>query len=158
MTNRSVLLLATNKKEYFKFALNCAESIKLHNPGLQIFIATNIKTDKDFSDIKLLTISEEIAKLCIETKLYLDNFLQTEETLFIDSDCLCFGNLDPIFKACQGMDVTVIGRTPPLEKNWGGGDKGAEFARNEFSIDKSILFNGGFYYIKKTARTKRIYR
>jgi len=142
MTNRSVLLLATNKKEYFKFALNCAESIKLHNPGLQIFIATNIKTDKDFSDIKLLTISEEIAKLCIETKLYLDNFLQTEETLFIDSDCLCFGNLDPIFKACQGMDVTVIGRTTPLEKYWGGGIKVQSLQGTNFLLINQYFLTG----------------
>jgi len=157
MSDRSVILLATNKPEYLKFAINCAESIKIHNPGLKIFIVTNVRPNKDFSGIKFLSISDELAGLYIEAKLYLDTFLQTEETLFIDSDCLCYGNLAPIFEACRGMDVTVIGRLTPLEKYWGTGPKGAEFARKEFLIDNSILFNGGFYYIKKTAVAKRIF-
>jgi hypothetical protein len=157
MTNRSVLLLATNKKEYLKFAINCAESIKIHNPGLPIFIATNMKPEKDLEGIKFLLVRDELAKLYIEAKLYLDTFLQTEETLFIDSDCLCYGKLDPLFEACQGMDVTVIGRLTPLEKYWGTGPKGAEFAREEFSIDNAITFNGGFYYIKRTPLTRRIF-
>jgi hypothetical protein len=157
MASRSVLLLATNKRQYLKFAINCAESVKRHNPELPIFIATNIQPDKQVEGVRFLPVSGDIAKLYIEAKLYLDTFLQTEETLFIDSDCLCYGNLDPIFDACQGMDVTVIGRLIPLEKYWGTGDKGAEFARKEFSIDNAILFNGGFYYIKKTSLTKRIF-
>jgi hypothetical protein len=157
MADRSVILLATNKPEYLKFAINCAESIKIHNPGLPIFIATNIKPDKDIAGVKFLSVSDELAKLYIEAKLYLDSFLQTEETLFIDSDCLCYDNLNPIFEACQGMDVAVIGRLIPLENYWGTGAKGAEYARKEFSIDMSIHFNGGFYYIKKTELTKRIF-
>jgi len=155
MKDRSVLLLATNKREYLQFALNCAASIKLHNPGLQIFIATNIEVKEAISGVTFLSVSNELAKLYIEAKIYLDDFLQTEETLFIDSDCLCYGSLDPIFEACRGMDVTVIGRPVPLESYWGTGH--SEFARKEFGIDKSILFNGGFYYFKKSELTKRIF-
>ena len=156
MTERSVLLLATNKKEYLQFAINCAESIKIHNPGLPIFIVTNIDPVADIPGIKFLPVKDELARLYIETKLYLDTFLQTAETLFIDSDCLCFSSLDPIFNACKGMDVTVIGRPVPLENYWGD-EKDAEYARKEFSIDRSILFNGGFYYINNTPVTKRIF-
>jgi len=155
MKDRSVLLLATNKTEYLEFALNCAASVQLHNPGLQIFIATNIKIYKKISGISFLSVSDELAKLYIEAKIYLDSFLQTEETLFIDSDCLCYGNLEPIFDACQGMDVTVIGRPVPLESYWGASH--SQFAQEEFGIDKSILFNGGFYYFKKSELTKRIF-
>jgi len=155
MKDRSVLLLATNKTEYLEFALNCAASVQLHNPGLQIFIATNIKIYKKISGIRFLAVSDELAKLYIEAKIYLDSFLQTEETLFIDSDCLCFGSLEPIFDACQGMDVTVIGRPVPLESYWGASH--SQFAQEEFGIDKSILFNGGFYYFKKSELTKRIF-
>lgn len=157
MKTRSVLLLATNKTQYLKFAINCVASIQIHNPGLPVFIATNIKTGADLPGIQFLSVSDELANLFIEAKLYLDTFLQTDETLFIDSDCLCFGNLDPIFDACQGMDVTVIGRLTPLEKYWGTGENGADFARKEFAIDNAILFNGGFYYIKKSPLTTVIF-
>jgi len=86
MTSRSVLLLATNKTQYLEFAINCAQSVKLHNPGLPLFIATNIQIDINISGVKFLYISEQLARLHIEAKLYLDTLLQTEETLFIDDN------------------------------------------------------------------------
>jgi hypothetical protein len=155
--NRSVLLLATNKQDYLQFALNCADSVRLHNPDLPIFIATNVKTAgfAPRSGIEFLDVPGEIAKLYIEAKLHIDKFLQTEETLFIDSDCLCYGDLAPVFEACNGMDVTVVGRVVPSEQYWG--ISGAPFAKKEFGIDQSILFNGGFYYIRKNEAAKQIY-
>jgi hypothetical protein len=151
---RSVLLLATNKQEYLQFALNCARSITLHNPDLPVFIVTNIKPQEQLTNVKYIALQDDLAKLAIEAKLYINIFLQTEETLFIDSDCLCFGNLDPIFEACRDMDVTVVGRTVSLEKYWG---KGADFAAEEFNIDRSIMFNGGLYFLRDTLITKQIF-
>ena len=157
LKNRSVLLLATNKQEYFQFALNCADSVRLHNPDLPVFIATNIKVDsyEHRTDIAFLTVPENIAKLHIEAKLHIDKFLQTEETLFIDSDCLCYGDLTPVFEACGGMDVTVAGRVVPIEQYWG--INLAPFARKEFGINESIIFNGGLYYIKKNELAEQIF-
>lgn len=154
MSKRSVLLLATNRQEYLQFALNCAASVNLHNPGLPVFIATNIAPTQSYPGVQFLNVSEELSKLFIEAKIYLDRFLQTEETLFIDSDCLCYGSLTPLFEACGGKDVTVIGRLIPLEDYW---SPNPEFARKEFSIDKSIIFNGGFYFLRKTELTERIF-
>ncbi|AMR31824.1 hypothetical protein A0256_10525 [Mucilaginibacter sp. PAMC 26640] len=154
MSKRSVLLLATNKQDYLQFALNCAQSIQLHNPGLPVYIATNIAPAATYPSVQFIPVPAEIAKLFIETKLYLDTFLQTEETLFIDSDCLVYADLSPLFDECKNSDVTVIGRAIPVEDYW---SPNPEFARKEFSIDQSIIFNGGFYFIKKTDLTKRIF-
>lgn len=155
MTHRSVILLATNKEEYLNFALNCAESVRLHNPDLPIFIVTNLKTDRIIADMKFITISDELAKLNIGAKVYLDHFIQTEETLFIDSDCLCYDNLNPVFEACNGHNFTTIGRLISWEDEWGS--ESAESARNLFGVDKYILGNGGFYYIKKAVITTQIF-
>jgi len=157
ITDRSVLLLATNKQEYLQFALNCADSVRLHNPDLPIFIATNIKIDSHTSrnDIKFLNVSEEIAELYLEAKLHLNDFLQTEETLFIDSDCLCYGDLTPIFEVCGDEDVTVIGKAIPIEGFWTG--DGVRLARETLGIGYSMLFNGGFYYIKRSELTDQIF-
>lgn len=154
MTSRSVILVGTNTKKYLNFALSCAASIQLHNPELPIFIATNIIPQKKYKGIHFIKVEEHIAKLFIETKLYLDTFLQTDETLYIDSDMLCFGDLTPIFDACKEMDVTVLGKLHPIEDYWG--DQ-ADFARKEFGIDHSILFNGGLYFLKKTELTTKIF-
>lgn len=155
MADRSVLIVGTNTKKYLDFALNCAESVRLHNPNLKIFIATNIIPKEPIQGIEFIEIEEKIAKLFIEVKLYIDTFLQTEETLYIDSDMLCFGNLNPVFDLCNAMDVTVLGKPVKLEDYWG--EEGAIFARENFNIDQSILFNGGLYYLKKTPLTTKIY-
>lgn len=60
---------------------------------------------------------------------------------------LCFGDLSPVFDLCSSMDVTVLGTPVKLEDYWG--EEGAVFARKQFNIDQSILFNGGLYYLKK---------
>jgi hypothetical protein len=153
--DRSVLLVGTNSKKYLDFAINCAESVRLHNPKLRIFIATNLLPDRKPEGIDFITISDEIAKLYIETKLYLDTFIQTKETLYLDSDMFCYGSLDPIFDCCSKMDVTVLGKAIPLQ-DWWGADK-VDYAKNQFGINQSILFNGGLYYLKKTDLTTKIY-
>ncbi|ARS38471.1 hypothetical protein CA265_01740 [Sphingobacteriaceae bacterium GW460-11-11-14-LB5] len=147
MKDRSVLILGTNSKKYLNFAINCARSIRLYNPDLKIFVGTNIIPEKNTDAIDFIKIENDIAKLFIETKLYLDVFLKTEETLYIDSDMLCFGDLSPVFDLCSSMDVTVLGTPVKLEDYWG--EEGAVFARKQFNIDQSILFNGGLYYLKK---------
>ncbi|MES2428719.1 MAG: hypothetical protein V4560_17180 [Bacteroidota bacterium] len=155
MQDRSVILLATNQKKYLDFALNCAESIKLHNPGLPIFIATNIITDKEYRGVKFVPVSDEVAKLTIAAKIYLDQLIQTEETLFIDSDCLCYGNLDLIFNTCAGHNVTTVGRLISRGEEWG--PKSAEHGMKNFGTDKFIIYNGGLYYIRKSDITNRIF-
>jgi hypothetical protein len=153
--SRSVLIIGTNSQKYLDFALNCAESIRFHNPKLKIYVGTNIKSKRIVPGVHFIEIEDRIAKLYIETKLYLDTFLQTEETLYIDSDMICYGSLDPIFDACSKMDVTVLGKTVPLDEYWG--IEGAKFARETFHIDQSILFNGGLYFLRKSMLTTKIY-
>ncbi|WP_146202924.1 hypothetical protein [Pedobacter paludis] len=53
------------------------------------------------------------------------------------------------------MDVTVIGKTVPLADYWG--EENVKFAKGEFKIDKSIMFNGGLYYLKRSVLTSDIY-
>lgn len=78
MKDRSVLILGTNSKKYLNFAINCARSIRLYNPDLKIFVGTNIIPEKNTDAIDFIKIENDIAKLFIETKLYLDVFLKTE--------------------------------------------------------------------------------
>jgi hypothetical protein len=155
MATRSVLLLATNKQKYLDFALNCAKSINIHNPGMPVYIATNIAAQQGYPGVQFVPVSDDQARLNIGTKVYLDQFIQTDETLFIDSDCLCYGNLNPVFDACQGHDVTVVGRLISRMEEWG--PKSAAHGMENFGTDKFIIYNGGFYYIKKSITTTKIF-
>ena len=156
--NRSVITFANNNLNYAKFALNCAQSILLFN-DIKVFIVSNLSFDIPQSfqnNIFIVKCKEEHAQLGIEGKLYINEYLQTEETLFIDSDCLCYSSLNPIFTICNGMDVSVVGKSVPLESFWG--DERAIAIRDEFGINETLLFNGAFYYLKNTIVTEKIFK
>lgn len=152
----SVITFANNKLTYAEFALNCAQSIVLFN-DIKVYIVSNLQfpIPQKFADrIFILKAKEEHARLGIEGKLYMDEYIQTTHTFFIDSDCLCYGSLTPVFNVCSGMDVSVVGKTVSVEEYW---EQRAAFARNEFGITKTITFNGAFYYIRKSQVAKQIY-
>lgn len=153
----SVITFATNKTDYFKFALNCAQSILLHN-DLPVYIVSNMDIaipEKFRERIFIIPAKPEHAALGIGIKLYTDEYLQTEHTLFIDSDCICYDSLGKIFKACDGMDVSAAGNVVPTE-NWCG-DELAKTIKDNWRLDKIIRFNGGFYYFRKSQLTTKIF-
>lgn len=153
----SVITFATNKLSYVQFALNCAQSILIHN-DIPIFIVSNLdfSIPAKFKDkIFIIPAKPEHLPLGIGMKLHIDEYLQTEHSLFIDSDCICYGNLNEIFKAAEGMDVSVAGNIVSTE-NWCGPEQ-ANTIKQNFGIDKIIRFNGGLYYIKKSALSTAIF-
>ena len=155
--NYSVLTFATNDQRYLKFAFNCARSILLFN-DIDIYIVTNVETaipNDIINNVFLLPAQTAHAKLGVGMKLYMDTYLQTQHSLFIDSDCLCFGSLKPIFTACAGKDIAVVGNIV-ASASWCG-DEQAEIIKDNFGIDKLIRFNGGLYYMQKTPGTEQIF-
>jgi len=153
----SVITFATNKLSYVQFALNCAHSVLQHN-DVPIFIVSNLDfpIPEKFQDkISVIPAKPGHELLGMGIKLYIDEYVQTEHTLFIDSDCLCFGNLNEIFKACEKMDVTVAGNIVPAE-NWCGADQ-AKTIKENFGLDNLIRFNAGILYIKKSQLAKNIF-
>lgn len=157
MSERSVITFATNKISYVKFALNCAQSVLLHN-DIPVFIVTNLKFEipsKIRHRVTLIEAREEHAGLGIGIKVYIDHYLQTEQTLFIDSDCLCYGNLDAIFDACKGKSVSVIG-TVVQSALWCGKQQAAAIAQN-FALTHLIRFNGGLYFLKKNTQAAEVF-
>ena len=140
-----------------QFAFNCAQSILIYN-DIRIFIISNMDftiPDKFKKNIFIMPAKKEHIPLGIGMKLYMDEYLQTEHTLFIDSDCICFGNLDEVFEACQDMDVTVVGNVA-LTEEWCG-EECAALVKKNHNMNEIIRFNGGLYYIKKTPLANEIF-
>ncbi len=153
----SVLTIATNKLSYLQFALNCARSVLLFN-DISIYIVSNITItipDDLENNVFIIPALAEQAAMGIGIKLYIDKYIQTENSLFIDADCICFDSLDKIFNACAGMDVSCVGRIVPAA-DWCG-EKQAKAIKDNFGPDNLIRFNGGLYYIKKSQVTTRIF-
>ena len=157
LSEYSVITFATNKMTYVQFAMNCAQSVLLHN-DIPVYIVSNLDflIPEEFKDkIFILPAKPEHVPLGIGMKLYIDEYLQTEHTLFIDSDCICFGDLHKIFDACKDADVSAAGNIVPAE-SWCGPVQ-AKVIKDTWGLDEIIRFNGGLYYIKTSALAKSIF-
>lgn len=143
---------------YWEFAANCARSILLFNE-IDIYVITNLQGLVIPSDligkVHILPTDDNLAALGIEIKLYLDLFLQTEHTLFVDADCMCFSSLMPVFQAGCLADVTCAGKVVPAAV-WCGTEQ-AKSIKESYGLEQLIRFNGGLYYLKKSTVTKHIY-
>lgn len=153
----SVITFATNNSDYGRLALNCAQSVVLHN-NLPVYIVSNLDLkipDKFRGSIIKINAKPEDAILGIGMKLHIDEYIQTEHTLFIDSDCICFGSLRGIFDDCEGHDVTVAGNVKDVE-NWCG-PAVAKTINDRFGLGEIIRFNGGLYYLRRSLTTTAIF-
>ena len=111
---RSVLTIAVSKKTYVDMACNLAMSFLLWNDTKKInfllvtdcpqFIPKEIK-----QNINVVSISPGQVGDGFSSKLQMDQFACTEQTLFIDADCLVYGNLVPVFETFKGNDVSAVG-------------------------------------------------
>jgi hypothetical protein len=155
--DHSIIIFATNKHSYADMALKCAASILLFN-NIKIYVITNlnITIPRQYArHINIIRCRPEYEPLGIEMKLHIDEYLQTEHTLFIDADCLCFGSLKDIFNAGAHGDVTVAGNVVAAA-TWCGREQ-AGTIKKRFGLDELIRYNGGLYRIKKNTATKKIF-
>lgn len=147
---RSVLTIATGKKLYINFAVNLARSFFLHNSGTSIrfYIVTD---NKDFIEadilkkVSIIEVSPGELGEGFSSKLHLDKLAPEGQTLFIDSDCLIFGNLESVFKRFNGNFVSVVGSYISSGEWFGDVAKICHL----FNVPHFPKFNGGIYYLEK---------
>ncbi|MDB4919640.1 hypothetical protein [Mucilaginibacter sp.] len=155
---RSVLTIATGKPLYINFAVNLARSFYLwHTDGAMTF---NIVTDHPellpadiTSKAKILAIKPGELGKGFSSKLFLDKVAPEGQTLFIDSDCLIFGDLSVVFDRLKGMPVAVVGNYISSGE-WFGDIK--TICRN-FNVPHLPKFNGGLYYLENGDAATRVY-
>lgn len=87
------------------------------------------------------------------TKLHLDKLAAPGQTLFIDSDCLVYRNLDLVFQQFQGQAVSVVGGY--ISNSEWFGDIPA--ICRKFEVKHIPKFNGGVYYLEKGEIADKVY-
>jgi hypothetical protein len=155
---RSVLTIATGKPLYINLAVNLARSFYLWHKTADITFS--IVTDHP--ELLPADIASKATVLAIKpgelgegfsSKLFLDKVASEGQTLFIDSDCLIFGDLSPVFEKFKGMSVAVVGNYISSGE-WFGDIK--TICKN-FNVPHLPKFNGGLYYLENGAAATRVY-
>ena len=155
---RAVLTLATGKPIYTQLAVNLARSFLYWHQGRgpRFTIATDRSADipGDVADnVDVISLAPGQYGDGFSPKLHLDRLAPAAQTMFIDADSLCAGNIEHCFDRFTGQPVaTIAGRIARGE--WFG-DVASVCSR--FGIESLPKFNGGVYYIERGPRATAVY-
>lgn len=154
---RGFITIATGKEMYFQFAKNLLLSYKLYcDSPLPFAIMCDQENEYTalFDDVILFEKTEHP---------YFDKFellkiAPYDETIFIDSDCLAYADLNQYWDYFAGADAfTASGTNYPIESEQG------LFKKDEVGPYKDRVhwkpdIHGGLYYIRKGEKCDAIYR
>jgi hypothetical protein len=158
MNSRYVLTIATGKKLYLDMAVNLARSFIWWHPDSDIkFQLVTDQNDEIPEDIKpkiqVIKFEQGVLGLGFSSKLNLDKLASEGQTLFVDSDCLIFGDLSRIFEVFKGHKVSVVGGYI-ADGEWFGDIKKI---CTQFDVPRLPKFNGGIYYLEKGIKATSVY-
>jgi len=155
---KNVLTIALGKKLYVDMAVALARSFFLWNTGngIDFYIVTDqpqlVPADLK-TKLTLISVDKGSLPEGFSSKLFLDELAPEGQTIFIDSDCLIFSDLNRLFDTFRGRAVSVVGGYI-TEGEWYG-DIGP--LRKKFDLAAIPKFNGGIYYLEKGDMATAVY-
>lgn len=140
-------------------AANLARSFILWNKGSDInfYITTDLpqylpEDVKGYTQIIQLKPNE--LGVGFSPKLHLDKLAPQGQTLFIDSDCLIYGNLLPLFAKFKGHYVSVVGDYISSGEWFGD----VAVVCKKYNVGHLPKFNGGIYYLENGPIAAKVYK
>jgi hypothetical protein len=155
---KNVLTIALGNQLYIDMAVMLARSFLLWNTGnsIEFYIVTDqpqFVPEDVKKKVNVNTIAEGALPAGFSSKLYLDELAPEGQTLFIDSDCLIFGDLSSLFERFEGKAVSVVGGYIS-DGEWFGD---IASVCKKFGVSRIPKFNGGLYYLEKGEQAKAVY-
>lgn len=153
---RGFLTLAAGDDRYRRLAANLLRSYRRHTAKPLPFA---ILTDRETADIQgfdRVLLLENAGGTYLD-KLRLFEYLPFDETIFIDADCLAYGDLNEIFSWFQGADdVSCHGRVLPLTDKSGWFDY-ENLGPLQSKVAYCVGLHGGLYYIRRTETAAAVF-
>lgn len=153
------MTIATGKDRFFQMAHTLLLSYRLTSSDpLPFAIIADRKNryTKDFDDVILL----RDAKRSYVDKIELLIRAPYAESIFIDADCIAYGNLDRLWESFRDADdFSSIGRVFPLDEPnsqcWFTREGAGKYADQ---ISNLVTLHGGIYFIRQGRKCEEIYR
>ncbi len=156
--SRGFVTIATGKTHYYKIAANLLASYRLHASSACPFAIICDRENEYTAAFDKLVRMENPAHSYLD-KLRLFDCLPWDETIFIDADCLVYGNIDRWWELFEenGSDFSVFGwayEDLKTDKGWFRTEGMGEF---QSQIHYVPSFSGGVYYLRRTETCKRVF-
>jgi hypothetical protein len=159
--SKRVVTIATGNKTYIDMACNLAMSFLMWNDNLTIkFVLVTDRVDylpqRLRDNIDIVEINPGELGDGFSAKLQMDKFGCSGQNLFIDADCLVYGNLEPVFDHFKGHDVSVVGYNRTEGKDIGF-CKDIRTVMSNTGINYFPLLCGSVYYFEKGELATKIF-
>ena len=144
------ITIATGKEEYYRLAHNLLRSYRYFcKEPLPFAILADRENEytEDFDDV---IIFPEGATNSYLDKLSLAEYAPYDITVFIDADCLAYGDLNKLFAYFQNADdFSCFGRVLPLEDKTGWFEY-ENLGELKQKVSYVVGLHGGIYYFRNT--------
>ncbi|MCD7802988.1 MAG: hypothetical protein LUH09_08865 [Clostridiales bacterium] len=152
------ITIATGKEEYYKMAANLLHSYRHFSkqplPFAILADRANSYTE-EFDDV--IIMQEGKATNSYLDKLELDRYLPYDITVFIDADCLAFGDLNQTFQYFEDADdFSCFGRVLGLDDRTGWFEY-ENLGELKSRVSYVVGLHGGIYYMRKGETCSRIF-
>ena len=149
MKTKGFITIATGKDEYYELAYNLLRSYRYFckNP-LPFTLLADRENDyaKYFDNVIIFSNGATNSYL---DKLELGNYLPYDINIFIDADCLAYGDLNTLFDTFnKANDFSAFGRVLPLDDETGWFEY-KNLGELQDKVSYVVGLHGGIYYLKK---------
>ena len=153
---RGFLTVATGDEQYYRIAANLLRSYRFHTEDPLPFAILADRENAYTAQFDEVILLENPTNSYLD-KLSLYDHLPFEETVFIDADCLAYGDLNVIFAHFrEADDFSCHGRVLPLEDTTGWFNY-ADLGPLQEKVSYCVGLHGGIYYMRKTEKTKTVF-
>ena len=149
--------IATGKEEYYRLAANLLQSYR-HFCDEPLPFALLADRENEFTAaFDDVLIFENGATNSYLDKLSLGEYLPYDINIFIDADCLAYGNLNQLFEIFdKADDFSCFGRVLPLDDKTGWFEY-ENLGELKERVSYIVGLHGGIYYIRRGEMTCKIF-
>lgn len=107
-----------------------------------------------YSFIKIIDIDMSKYEIGFSIKLHIDEFIQTQNNIFVDCDCLVYKDCSSVFGYFDAQNFSAIGEM------WDSGEFFCDIPKiiREFKLQSVPVFVGALYYISKGDVSSKIFK
>ncbi len=153
---KGFVTIATGKEQYYEIAKNLLLSYRFTTKKplpFAILCDDENEYTKDFDHVRIFPDP----KCAYLDKLNMFDLLPYDINIFIDADCLCFGDINRLFDIFENADdFCCYGRVLPLDDKTGWFEYDNLNADLQKQINYVVGLHGGIYYIRKTEKAKKV--
>ena len=154
---RGFITIATGKEEYYRLAQNLLRSYRYFCPDplpFALLCDRENEYTKAFDDVILFRNGAANSYL---DKLELADYQPYDETIFIDADCLAYGDLNMLFSEFAASDdMSCYGRTLPLDDKTGWFEY-ENLGAWQSRVSYVVGLHGGIYYLRRGEAVKAVF-